>query len=229
MKYVIANWKMKMSRDDVLDWAAKFKTEFSALSEKDVSGVQTILAPTALHLSDLQNSLKDLSKNASTKVNLATQNVSADSKGSHTGEIGAFQVKDYCKYSIVGHSERAEAPALVAAKRDKALEHGITPIICFTSPEQAEFFYKEGVILAWEDPQNISAGGEYKKAPIAKIKETVTNMKNSLPKGAIVLYGGSVNKDNVSDLAAIEALDGVLVGQASLDPYHFLELVKSWN
>ena len=43
-----------------------------------------------------------------------------------------------------------------------------------------------------------------------------------------VLYGGSVNGQNISDLVNIEKLDGVLVGHASLDPRHFSGIIASY-
>jgi len=43
--------------------------------------------------------------------------------------------------------------------------------VCFTTPEQAKFFYKGGAILAWEDPMNISSGGVYSEKPSEDIEE----------------------------------------------------------
>ena len=40
-----------------------------------------------------------------------------------------------------------------------------------------------------------------------------------------VLYGGSVNPENISQIMAKQNIDGVLAGGASLDPETFLQLV----
>lgn len=219
MKYVVANWKMKMSLTDVYDWLANFKDLYTI---SDTVG--TIVAPSYPHLLPLHKLFSDF-KSAS----VASQDVSANAKGSHTGEVGAFQVSDLCSYAIIGHSERAEDLALVTEKRDIALTHNLTPIICFTSPDQAEVLYKEGVIMAWEDPENISKGGKYKEKSIEEVISFVKNIRESLPTRAILLYGGSVNRDNIGNLTGVEGLDGVLVGQASLDPFHFLDLIKAYE
>jgi len=211
-----------MSFDEVENWARDFCGNFSGDFKARV-----IIAPTFLHVPYFKAHL--VAEGLSDEVSLSTQNLSANSRGSHTGEVGAFQVRDFCKYTIVGHSERAEGPALVAEKRDKALEEGITPIVCFSSPEQAEFFYKEGVVLAWEDPENISSEGEYKAGPLDAVVGAVSKMKELIPEEAELLYGGSVNRENIVNLVGVEGLDGVLVGHASLDPLHFLELIKAYE
>jgi len=114
-------------------------------------------------------------------------------------------------------------------KRDRALEQGLIPIICFVSVDNVLKYYKDGVILAWEDPANISGGGDYNEKPIAEISQGVSNIKEKLPKGAVLLYGGSVNLENINDLVDLTQLDGVLVGKASLDPNHFFALVKAYE
>ena len=217
MKCVIANWKMKMSQADIENWILDFKGRYKP------SDVRIIVAPSFVNIPYVKNTLGSLER-----VFVGAQNVSADSKGSHTGEVGAFQLRDYCKYVIVGHSERAESPALVVKKRDIVLEHGLIPIVCFTTPNQASFFYTECAILAWEDPENISSGGVYSEKPLEEVEENIGLIKESLPEDAILLYGGSVNRDNIDDLVKLSKLGGVLVGQASLDSNHFIELIGAY-
>jgi triosephosphate isomerase len=219
MSYVVANWKMKMNLKEVEAWLGKFSSIFNKNSK-----VRVIIAPTSIHLDRVYRETSSLAS-----LSLASQNVSANKKGSHTGELGAFQVKDYCEYCIVGHSERAEDPALVAEKRDIALENGLIPIVCFTSPDQAGFFYKKGALLAWEDPQNISKEGSYNEKPLDEIVKSVNTIRRVLPEEAGLLYGGSVNEKNVSGLVSISGLNGVLVGHASLDPEHFLNLINAYE
>ena len=42
-----------------------------------------------------------------------------------------------------------------------------------------------------------------------------------------MLYGGSVNKDNLGELLAMPDVDGGLVGGASLDPAAFAQMVET--
>jgi len=222
MKYVIANWKMNQGLVDVKNWFETYKKEVGKLGtlEKSVP----VVAPSFVHIPFAFFSAED-----SPEIKIASQDISHYGKGSHTGESGAFQIKEFCKYCIVGHSERKEPKELVLQKRDIALNEGLVPIVCFISPESASDYYSEGCILAWEDPANISGGGSYKEKPFEEIEKVVSNMKENLPKSASLVYGGSVNKDNIGKLAAFSLLDGVLVGQASLDPLHFLELIKAYE
>jgi len=75
---------------------------------------------------------------------------------------------------------------------------------------------------------NISSGGVYSEKPSEDIEENVGRIKESLPRDAVLLYGGSVNKDNIYDLANLSKLDGVLVGHSSLDSGHFIKLIETY-
>ncbi len=221
-KYVIANWKMKMDLSDVEKWVSTFNEIY-----KVSPGVEVMISPSFLHVPYVLSNL--IESQDGSHISLGVQNISANSKGSHTGEVGAFQVRDFCNFSIVGHSERAEDIALVTEKRDIALEYRLQPVVCFRTPEQAEVLYKRGAILAWEDPESISSGGVYNEKPIEEVIRTVAEIRKNLPEEAVLLYGGSANRDNIEDLASVEGLSGVLAGQASLDPHHFLELIKAYE
>jgi triosephosphate isomerase (TIM) len=211
MNLFVANWKMNMNTQNVFDWVSAWEG-----NEQNVAG-EVVIAPSYLHL-PLLASFKE--------ITLASQDISPYENGPHTGEVGAFQLSDYCKYAIVGHSERKEAFETVLEKAKIATDSGITPIICFVNPEKVAENYLEGSVLAWEDPQNISRGGEYRSKATAIIQEQAQKVRNMLPKKTKILYGGSVNKENISELRKIDSLDGLLVGHASLDPKHFFEICK---
>jgi triosephosphate isomerase len=207
MKYYIANWKMNMTGEDISVWIRSFK------GEKDQT---IIIAPSLPHL----NLVKDAG------FVTCAQDISLFEKGAHTGENGAFQIKDYCKYCIIGHSEKQEDGQTVIKKRDLCLKEGIIPILCFVDVNDAAGFYKEGVIMAWEDPSNISVNGEYRPKDPKEIRTEINILKASLPDGAEIIYGGSVNRQNIGELVNIMGLSGVLVGNASLDPEHFYEICR---
>ena len=64
-----------------------------------------------------------------------SQDVSAHEQGAYTGEVSVAMLKDFgCRYAIVGHSERrqyhGETDEIVAAKAQRALAAGVTPIVC---------------------------------------------------------------------------------------------------
>jgi triosephosphate isomerase len=63
------------------------------------------------------------------------QDVSAHESGAYTGEVSAAMLHDFkARYVLVGHSERrqyhGESSSVVAAKAQRALAKGITPIVC---------------------------------------------------------------------------------------------------
>ncbi|MFC1722429.1 triose-phosphate isomerase, partial [Patescibacteria group bacterium] len=154
--------------------------------------------------------------------------ISEKEKGAHTGDEGAFQIKDYATYSIVGHSERKESRELVRSKVKMCEKYNLTPIICFTNPESIKSNVHKDALLAWEDPDNISVNGVYREKNISDIYDSFKSMKNIVPEKDI-LYGGSVNESNITDIAAISEVSGVLVGSASLDPAHFYKIINAFE
>ena len=209
-KYIVANWKMNFDSKQVDVWIKKFKDLVSAGRED----LEVILAPSFLHM--------EIAKKAG--FSLAAQDVSLYDGGAHTGETGAFQIKEYCKYCIIGHSERNESIADILKKRDQCFKNNLTPIVCFRNLEDGVKFYTQGVILVWEDPNTISKDETYRAKDVNEIKKDFSKIRSLLLREAIVIYGGSVNTDNIFGLAKISGLNGVLVGHASLDPVHFHNL-----
>jgi triosephosphate isomerase len=215
MKYIVGNWKMNMNMEAVMNWV----TEFDSLKGTEVTEKEVIIAPSSLHLPVIDG----LNKGKTYK--LAAQDVSISEKGAHTGDLGVFQIKDFCQYCIVGHSERQEPRELVIAKRDACLKEGITPIVCFVEPSDASNSYTKGAIVAWEDPHNISVNGEYRAKDPKEVMAGIEIIAQQLPDEAPLIYGGSVNRQNIESLAKINRLNGVLPGNASLDPQHFLDII----
>ena len=158
-------------------------------------------------------------------------------------------------YAIVGHSERRAAgdtDAIVARKIEHALAHDLTPILCIGEHERdgegrylayvreeitsalAPLTPKERtrVILAYEPLWAIGKTAEHAIGPndlaemvlyIRKILAELVPGKHS--QHALVLYGGSVEPENIRDLAQASLVDGFLIGHASVDAAMFAALV----
>lgn len=214
MKYVIANWKMNMLLQDMVAWGQGFDKK---VLSKDT---RVIISATSVHILALSELLKN------TGIFVASQDVSSKEKGAHTGEVGAFQISELCRYSLVGHSERKESTFEVNTKIDRCLENNIIPIICISVPKDTKNYVRNGAIYVWEDPDNISKNGAYVENPVADIIPKIEEISEIVGNSGAVLYGGSVNRKNVSSLSKIPHLDGVLVGNASLDPKHFSEIAS---
>jgi len=217
MRYIIANWKMNMNKDQVGSWL----TEFSKLADGKVIKDKVLLTPSFPYLEEVSAFCRE------NDLFCCAQNISLFEKGAHTGNVGAFQIKDYCQHSIVGHSERKEESNVILKKRDLCLKEGVTPIVCFSQKEDWSEKQAQGALLAWEDPDNISQSGVYREKDPQEINNTYKYFAQEAPELSII-YGGSVHRGNVHELAKIPNLGGVLIGNASLDPQHFLDIISAF-
>lgn len=212
MRYAVANLKMKFNKEETINWFEKWHS-----LENNFKNLEVIIAPSHIHLNLMEG------------LTLSAQDISIYDKGSHTGEIGGFQLKEYVTYVIVGHSERKEDRETVINKANNCKQNGLIPIICFTEPNLANQYYLEGSILAWEDPGNIAAKGIFKPKDPVEILRGIEIIREHVGEDTVLLYGGSVNKENIEALYKMKGVNGALIGTAALDPEHFLEICKVLN
>ena len=170
-----------------------------------------------------------------------------EEKGAYTGEISAAMLKDAgVQYVIIGHSERRdyfkEDDALLNKKVKKAIEAGLTPILCCgESLEQREmgvtmdwirFQIKSDLVgvtadqvkemvIAYEPIWAIGTGKtattEQAQEVCKGIRDCIAEMYDEATAAAVrIQYGGSVNAGNAAELFAQPDIDGGLVGGASL-------------
>ena len=160
------------------------------------------------------------------------QNVHWEPEGAYTGEISAPMLLELgVTGSLVGHSERrqyfGETDQTVALRTRTALAAGLRVIACVGETlEQRERGETEDVlrrqlsvlephpnlVLAYEPVWAIGTG---LTATAEQAEQAHVFIKSLLD--APVLYGGSVKPDNAATLLAQPAVDGALVGGASLD------------
>ena len=83
---------------------------------------------------------------------------------------------------------------------------------------------KSNIFVAYEPVWSIGTG---KIPKIDELEQTVEfikkKFKGKLPK---ILYGGSVNPENIRNLKKITNLDGFLIGGASQNSKKFIDIVK---
>ena len=162
-----------------------------------------------------------------------------------------------CRFVLVGHSERrlifGETDDMVRRKAAAALKQGLSAVLCVgetleqhrsgqTAAVVREQMKKDladmtagpsgRVLVAYEPVWAIGTGRVATAGQISEVHEMIRKTLSEIfgPKPAEtvrVLYGGSVTPDNIADLAAIENLDGVLVGGASLKPDGFAAIIKT--
>jgi triosephosphate isomerase len=240
MKYVLSSWKMYPTVDQA---QSSFEALQAGLHERAQRGdvvPRVILCPPFLSLVPFA-ALVDHDLLA-----LGAQNCHWEAEGPYTGEISPRMLQGLVDYVLVGHSERraaGETDEQVARKVTAVAVHGLTPILLVGEDEPSE-----DAILRSEDQlrQGLS-GVEVSSQPVlvvyeptwaigteetaspSHVRRSVTHLKAALADmGSAeprILYGGSVNDDNVDALAGLDVLDGVGAGRASLDPAQFLRLI----
>ena len=160
------------------------------------------------------------------------QNVHWEPEGAYTGEISAPMLLALgVRGALVGHSERrqyfGETDETVALRTRAALDAGLHVIACVGETlEQRERDETEDVlrrqlsvlephpnlVLAYEPVWAIGTGLTATPDQAQDAHEFIKSLLD-----APVLYGGSVKPDNAASLLAQPAVDGALVGGASLD------------
>jgi triosephosphate isomerase len=192
---------------------------------------------------------------AGSAIAIGAQDLSQHEVGAFTGEISGAMLQEFgVRYCIVGHSERRqyhfETDALVAAKTQRALACGITPIVCVgetlaereagrteevVKRQLAAVIHANGhciseVVVAYEPVWAIGTG---KTASIEQAQQVHAVLRQQLQAASIqadriqIIYGGSMNAANAAELLAQPDIDGGLVGGASLKVPDFLSIIAS--
>ena len=235
---IAANWKMNLNLNDInLFSETLIKNNFS-------NEVQALIFPQSLHLKYLINLLK------TTPVYFGGQNCYLKINGPFTGEISPVALKEIgCDYVILGHSERRqifnETNDHVKKCSEAAINAKLTPIICVgenlddRNNKKALDFVKEQIlnstpvtkneiIIAYEPIWSIGTGLIPSKDEIFEMHDHIKKIVYSLLNVKVkVLYGGSVNLNNLEDVLSVNNVDGVLVGGASLKVKDFLAIYEA--
>jgi len=224
--WLIANWKMQGDAARV----RAFAHGANACVMHAPASLTTVFCPPFPYLAIAAQALP---QNA--RLQLGAQNCHREAKGAHTGEVSAPMLADIgCRYVIVGHSERRARGVTdvdVAAKAEAVMALGLIPVICIGESlaayeqkkthevlaDQLGFLAKlsaRNYLVAYEPIWAIGSG---KVPQLAEIQAVHQQIKSTLGSETAVLYGGSVNPGNISEILATPGVSGALIGGASLE------------
>jgi triosephosphate isomerase len=243
---IAGNWKMFKTAGESLDFVRQLKEAVADIQERDV-----VIAPPFTSLYPVGEAVKGsriylAAQNLSDRIEGAyTGEISA-----------RMLIDTGCTYVIVGHSERrmlfGEQDETINRKTRMAIQSGLKPIFCIGETmeewEAGKTFaviekqIKEGlnqlttddirkILIAYEPVWAIGTGKtaapEQVQEVHAYIRRVITrNYENGLAINLPILYGGSVNSDNIGKLMAQPDINGALVGGASLDVDSFVRMIK---
>jgi triosephosphate isomerase len=236
--YFIANWKMfgDLRAINSLDSVIKFSKNIKK------NKLKIIYLPPNTLIRPLSKRLKK------TSLEVGAQNChESENYGAFTGHVNSKMLKDVgAKYVILGHSENrqsGETDKLINLKIKSSIKSGLKIIFCIgetlnekknkqTNQVLAKQIRhglksvkdKSKIIIAYEPVWSIGTGIVPKtKDLIQSVSAIKKEFGNRSPK---ILYGGSVNPDNVVQLKDINIIDGFLVGGASHNSKKFIDIIK---
>ena len=236
--YFIANWKMygNLSSLNTLDKVIKFS------KSKEIKRGRLVYCPPYT----LINSFSEKFKNC--QIGIGGQNChESESYGPYTGSVNSRMLKNIgAHFVIIGHSEnreKGENDKLINLKIKSALEAKLKVIFCIgeTLNEKRKkktqsilskqikvgldrVKNKSNIFIAYEPVWAIGTGIIPKSKDLLEtVKFIKSKFKDKPPK---VLYGGSVNPQNIQSLKEINNIDGFLIGGASQNPKKFIDIVK---
>jgi len=121
--FVAGNWKMNKTIAEARALVSGMSMELNG-----IKGVEKVLCPPFMALFPVAALL------AGTDIGLGAQNMHWEAKGAFTGEVAGDMVAEFCKYVIIGHSERrtyfGETDESVNKKTGVAKTSHLVPIVC---------------------------------------------------------------------------------------------------
>lgn len=226
--YLVLNNKMFLNVNDMISYR-------DGLNNLKYAKTKLIVCPSYIFIPYFRND----------NYYLGSQDVSSKENGSFTGEVSSSYLKAFnVSYSLVNHFERGlcfhEGKDESVDKINNLHKYNITPILCITTEEYMDYenikneiddIYSKidkskEIIFAYESSRAIREGyiSDFNglKDTVLFIKKYV---KDNFNKDIEVIYGGSVNNDNVRSLLDLDCLDGFIMGKNSIYPDKINEIL----
>ena len=245
MKYFIGNWKMfGVPRSiNILNKINSFRSR-----DKNRNKYRIIITPPYTLIESFAKQFRNK------KIIIGSQNCyQKDQFSSNTAAVSPYMIKSVnAKYTLIGHSDnRAEGDtdSILKDKVTFALKNNLKVIFCIgenTSQKKnnktfgvlkrqlakvlKKKFNKNNIIIAYEPIWSIGTG----KIPNQRdLLKTTLHIKKVLKKifkknSPAVLYGGSVDGNNIEMFKEIKEIDGFLIGGASKSSKKFIDIIKNY-
>ena len=245
MRYFIGNWKM-FGVPKSVSILNKINSYYS--KDKKRKKYRVIITPPYTLIESYSKYFKKK------KISIGAQNCyQKEQFSSNTAAISPYMLKSVgAKYTLVGHSDNrgeGDTDSMLSDKVRHALNNNLKVVFCIGENKTEKKnkktlsvlkrqltkvlekrFNKNNIIVAYEPIWSIGTG----KIPTAdELKKTTIHIKKVL-KGIFkknspaVLYGGSVDGNNVEMFKKIREIDGFLIGGASKSSKKFIDIIKNY-
>jgi triosephosphate isomerase len=240
-KYIVGNWKMNGLREQLSDVA-----DIASIAENHKDVDVAICPPVTLIA---------LATETVPGFAIGAQDCHLASNGAHTGCLSAAMIREAgATMTILGHSERRadqhEIDADVKAKAEAVHAAGLGAIICVGETEeerdagqaidvvcgQLEGSFPDDadagwLTIAYEPVWAIGTGRVPEASDVEEMHAAIRSKLSALmgdgADAVRILYGGSMNGGNASELLAVPNVDGGLVGGASLTGEKFGPIIEA--
>lgn len=214
--WIIANWKSNKTIAEALDWISKVGPQIP-----NNENLKVVVCPTFSAISEVKKAITV----GSFPLLVGSQDLSPFDIGAYTGEEPAEVLNQLIDLTILGHSERRqnfkETDEMIAKKVIQANENSITPLVCV---QGSDIDVPDGCkLVAYEPVSAIGTGNPDTPEDANKVAKVLKEKYNH---DLEVLYGGSVDPQNVKGFIDQANISGVLVGNASLDAEEFIKICQ---
>jgi len=250
-KKVAANWKMNQTAETANELLTAIAAQW--LLTQNTSRIKAVICPPYLHIPECAQVLSGLSNIYTGAQNCHSEEKGAFTGEISAAMLAASGVN----YVIVGHSERRlyfhEYAEFLKQKVQACLSQKLTPIFCCGEVQaereagnhkevvqqqinEALFGFSEDemqrIIIAYEPVWAIGTGLTASPAQAQEMHQHIRSIienqhGRSISQQVQILYGGSCNAANATELFSQPDVDGGFIGGASLKANDFMSIVCS--
>ena len=245
MRYFIGNWKMfgTTASLNILNKISLFNSK-----DKNRNKYRVIITPPYTLIESYAKYFKNK------KISIGSQNCyQKDQFSSDTAAVSPYMLRSVgAKYTLIGHSDNrgeGDTDTMLKNKVQFAIKNNLKVVFCIGENKSEKKgnrtlkvlkrqltnvlekkFNKNNIIVAYEPIWSIGTG----KIPTAKeLEKTTIHIKKVLKSifkknSPAVLYGGSVDGNNVKMFNQIKEIDGFLIGGASKSSKKFIDIIKNY-